>query len=763
MLLVLLGSSPKPTRTVVSPGRRTMQCGTPRARGELRRASTASAFKRRWAHARRCAAIGQVIRRACRVLGAAGGVVLLSLLAESRAFPEDYRKILPPPPMSITAAVLRTFPPQYSTDPAGNPRGFAIDVMDAVARRANLTVRYFQTDSWDEQYAALRTGRADLIPNLGISDSRRTLADFTDPIETFSVSLFVRSNSPEIEGIADLKGRPVAVVHTNIGADLIREYGGMTPMEYDDVEQALGHLLSGSADALIFPEPIVWKVARAIGLERRIAKAGPPLLEVKRAIGVAKNRPELVERLNVAIESLIGSDEYQQIYAKWYGEPPSIWSDATVWWAIGAAFGAVVLLMGAWRFQGVVRLNRQLGEESRERARAEEQLRQAQKMEAVGRLAGGVAHDFNNMLQIIQGYVELAANKLGAQHSARVDLEKVLQAAISASTLTRQLLAFSRREALQLRTMEVNELIAQESAMLRRLIGEDIELATELSEENPLVRADGGMMAQALMNLAVNARDAMPRGGRIVVETQAIVADEAFCRVHGWAKPGPYVMITVSDTGTGMSPHVQRRIFDPFFTTKESGRGTGLGLSIVYGIVQQHDGMITMYSEEGVGTTFRIYLPRVAAPMAQSDTLESGEAPGGTETLLVAEDEPEVLGLLVELLRSSGYQVLTASNGAEAIEQYRRNHNLIDLVVLDVVMPKLGGRAAYEEIRRLDGDVPILFSTGHTANVIDSEFIAQHRSDLIRKPYSPSELLRSVRTALDSGSRGSTARQEAAR
>jgi signal transduction histidine kinase/CheY-like chemotaxis protein len=515
------------------------------------------------------------------------------------------------------------------------------------------------------------------------------------------------------------------------------------------VEQALGHLLSGTVDGLIFPEPIVWKVADTIGLEHRIKRAGLPLQEIKRAMGVSVRRTALLARLNLAIEELVQSAEYHEIYAKWYGTAPSIWSDETVWWAIGGAFGGVVLLMAGWRYQGVLRLNRQLRAESRERARAEEQLRQAQKMEAVGRLAGGVAHDFNNMLQIIQGYVELAMARIGAEHPAHPDLEKVLRASGQATALTRQLLAFSRREALVLRAVDVNDLIDEQSAMLRRLIGEDIELLTVPGAGPLQVRADAGMLGQVLMNLAINARDAMPGGGRIVIETQPFAADADFCRTHTWARRGSYVRLSVADTGVGMSPEVQRRIFDPFFTSKEAGRGTGLGLSMVYGIVQQHEGMISVYSEEGVGTTFHIYLPRSDSEAPPGEAAEHGPAPGGTETILVAEDEPDVLGLLVGLLQGAGYTVLTALDGAEAIERFRDGRERIELVVLDVVMPKLGGRAAYEQIRRMGGAVPILFSSGHTANVIDAEFIAEHSARLIRKPYSPDALLRLVRETLD--------------
>jgi PAS domain S-box-containing protein len=339
-----------------------------------------------------------------------------------------------------------------------------------------------------------------------------------------------------------------------------------------------------------------------------------------------------------------------------------------------------------------------------EKTTLEEQLRQAQKMEAVGQLAGGVAHDFNNLLQGMQGYIYLMSEDRTLRPQTREYLEEVTVTVDRAATLVRQLLTFSRREARQSVPLDLNEVVAGLLKMIRRVIGEHIDLQVLPAPALKKVQADPGQIEQVLMNLCVNARDAMPQGGAIAIETENAVLDRSFCDRNAWARPGEYVQLTVTDTGLGMSEEVRDHIFEPFFTTKEVGQGTGLGLATVYGIVHQHDGFIGVSSELGRGTAFSIYLPVLATPSQASPTLSPNlfaPPPGGTETLLLAEDEEHVRGVAVRILERAGYHLLVAADGQEELELFRANADRIHLALLDVVMPQINGPATCDAIRTL--------------------------------------------------------------
>ena len=381
----------------------------------------------------------------------------------------------------------------------------------------------------------------------------------------------------------------------------------------------------------------------------------------------------------------------------------------------------------------------------------EEQLRQAQKMEAVGRLAGGVAHDFNNLLTAIIGYSQIVLGSLTTTDSLRKEVEEILKAGKRASSLTSQLLAFSRRQVLQPVVLDLNLIVGNTAKMLRRLIGEDIHLVTTLSPALGRVKIDPGQIEQVIMNLAVNARDAMPRGGRLTVETSNTTLDDAYSREHISIKPGPYVMIAVSDTGMGMDNETQSHIFEPFFTTKGQGVGTGLGLSMVYGIVKQSGGFITVTSEVEEGTTFKIYLPRVeeAADSAlQRD--DSEYLPRGAETILLVEDEQAVRGLAARILRELGYTIIEASNGEEAmLISAQRATGDIHLLLTDVVMPQMSGRLLTDMIRTARPEIRILYSSGYTDNALVHHGALEPGTAFLQKPFSPSTLARKVREVLD--------------
>jgi PAS domain S-box-containing protein len=388
--------------------------------------------------------------------------------------------------------------------------------------------------------------------------------------------------------------------------------------------------------------------------------------------------------------------------------------------------------------------------EEQERKKLEDQLRHAQKMEAVGTLAGGIAHDFNNILNVIIGYGTMALDRHGDDQITKEQLNEVLAAADKAANLTKRLLAFSRKQVPDMKPVNVNQVIVGMEKMLCRIIGEDIAFVMELAGGKMFVMADAGQLEQVLMNLISNARDAMPKGGRLLISTALIEVDEAYIAVHGYGSVGTYVLISVADTGSGISLEMQKKIFEPFFTTKGVGEGTGLGLSIAYGIIKQHDGYIQVYSEEGKGTSFKILLPIIEEAEAKVRGAEAETAlKGGTERILIAEDDASLRKLLTIALESFGYSIIAAENGEEAISKYLENKDSIRLVVLDMIMPKKNGKEAYEEIRKINPDVRALFASGYTMDLIHKRELFDLGMDFILKPVSPKELVRKVREMLD--------------
>jgi two-component system cell cycle sensor histidine kinase/response regulator CckA len=379
----------------------------------------------------------------------------------------------------------------------------------------------------------------------------------------------------------------------------------------------------------------------------------------------------------------------------------------------------------------------------------EAQLLQAQKMEAIGQLAGGVAHDFNNLLGVITGYSELAQRQIGAAHPARARLDQVIKAAERAAGLTRQLLAFSRKQVMRLKVFDLNAVVADTQKMLGRLIGEDIDVVVHAEPGLGSVRADPGQIEQVLLNLAVNARDAMPKGGTLTLETGNVDLDQAYADAHPPAQAGPYVMLSVSDSGSGMDKATQLRIFEPFFTTKPEGRGTGLGLATVYGIVKQSGGYVWVYSEPGRGTTFKVYLPRVDEPAeAVHPALAVSETPRGGETILLVEDTESLREVIQETLEESGYTVLLASHGEEAVAIARERKGPIDLLLTDVVMPKLGGAELAKRLVVLRPEMRVLYMSGYTSHAISQQGIVGQEVALLQKPFTGDTLARAVREAL---------------
>jgi two-component system cell cycle sensor histidine kinase/response regulator CckA len=385
----------------------------------------------------------------------------------------------------------------------------------------------------------------------------------------------------------------------------------------------------------------------------------------------------------------------------------------------------------------------------------QEQLRRAQRLEALGQLAGGVAHDFNNLLTVITGFSELVLQRLGATDPPRSYLEEITKAGERAAALTRQLLAFSRRQVLEPEVLDLNGVVVDAEPMLRRVVGETVELRTHLSPNLWPVKADRGQIDQVILNLAVNARDAMPRGGSLTIETTNVELDDAYAQDHAPLAAGPYVRLTASDTGTGMTPEVQAHIFEPFFTTKPPGKGTGLGLATVYGIVKQSGGYIWVYSEPGQGTSFKIYLPREgeSVPAAAPPTRPLS-APGGTETIIVVEDDAQIRALVRGVLDASGYTVLEARRGEDALRLGEQHAGPIHVLLTDVVMPGISGRELAERLAARHPGLKVLFMSGYTDQVVVEQGMIEARAPFLQKPFSPEALRRKLRDVLDPAGNG---------
>jgi CheY-like chemotaxis protein len=370
-------------------------------------------------------------------------------------------------------------------------------------------------------------------------------------------------------------------------------------------------------------------------------------------------------------------------------------------------------------------------------------------MEALGQLAGGVAHDFNNILMVIMGFAGMLKGDAALDEAQRDKVSQILESSEKAAELTKSLLTFSRKQVMKPCTFDLNEIIARVQRFLVRIIGEDIRLKTTIANQPLYAEVDPGQIEQVLVNLATNARDAMPKGGTLSIETARQLVDNGYLEKNGVGS-GHFAVISVSDTGIGMDEKTRLKIFEPFFTTKEPGKGTGLGMAIVYGIVSQHKGHIAVYSEPGTGTTFRIYIPLLETMIAASEEQAATVAPaGGSETILVAEDDPALARLLETVLTGSGYKVISASDGREAVEKFRKAAGEVDLVLLDMVMPNMRGKEAGELIRALDPKVRLLYTSGYTNDIVLTGDLLRENVDFLVKPVHSQELLQKIRELLD--------------
>ena len=909
-------------------------------------------------------------------------------------------------PREIVVGVPASFPPYFQLDSEGRPFGFAIDVTEAVAIRAGLKVRYKVWAHARDNQAALRAGTVDVLPSLGISKRRLQDFSFTAPIETFQISLFVRKDSVDIDGLESLGQRPVGAVVPNLAHRILSQRGNINLTTYNDAPAALFALLSAQIDAFAYPAPVAWKFAREAGIGERIKIVGKPIAEIKRAMAVRKGNTELLAILDPAVREFVASEDYRRIYTAWFGAPAVYWTVLRILW-VAAVVGAMLLIaMAWWRYHSLVNLNRGLRESISERERAEkalreteerfrdmaesasdwfwemgpdlrftyhseryfeitgfrpeekigtartryvdptdreadaekwtahladlethkpfknfeysfasstgrvcharisgtpifdsdgafrgyrgtgtditerkraeealqqsqaeliraqeiakvgswtwrlddggmisvsdeylqiigfpadqppknqaefnhhiypddlercvkifdqavntpsdfeaeyrfvrpdgkirhivefgelvyddrgravghagtiqditertvleEQLRQAQKMEAVGQLTAGVAHDFNNILAVIWGNAELLGDELGEDNQRLISLFRAVE---RGSELTQRLLAFSRRQMLKPEIIIASNLVADIIGLMRRTLEEHIDIGTVTAAGLWNCEVDPAQLENALVNLAINARDAMPDGGKLTIETANARLDDDYAAAQADVTPGQYVMLAVTDTGTGMPPEVREHVFEPFFTTKEVGHGSGLGLSMVYGFVKQSGGHVTVYSEEGEGTTIKIYLPRSAGAGDVERKPAMDEVPVAQgETVLVVEDDPDVRTLAVALLSKLGYQIMEAATGAAALAELGTTTR-VNLLLTDVVLPGgMNGRELATEIARRVPGIQVLYMSGYTEDAIMHHGRLDADAKLLQKPFRRADLARAVRSVLD--------------
>jgi PAS domain S-box-containing protein len=485
----------------------------------------------------------------------------------------------------------------------------------------------------------------------------------------------------------------------------------------------------------IWVNPVVWYIT-GYTTEEIMAMALPEFINT---VVAEEHRALFSDRAREALEgNRVGDFEFRCMHRN----GTQMWA-STSWQPVHDGAGNFLGI----RASGRDITARKLAEAEKERLEA--QLLQSQKMEAVGQLAGGVAHDFNNLLHVILGYTNILRGRLAGSTEDRHAIEQVHRAAERAADLTRQLLAFSRRQIIQPVALDLNTLIQGILKMLRAAVGAHIDLLFMPGARLGVVLADRGQIEQVLMNLCVNARDAMPAGGTLTIETKDVTADDAWCRDNPWAAPGHHVLLRVADTGHGMDAVTRGQIFEPFFTTKEVGQGTGLGLAMVYGIVKHHGGLIHVESEPGTGARFDVYLPVADRPAETPAPSVRAGADGGVETVLVAEDEDMVRELVRSILEDAGYAVLTAGDGAEAVRVIDEHVNAIDLALLDVMMPRGGGRMVMEHIQEKSPRTRVLFSSAYSESTVHLNFVIKEGLDLLVKPYSRAELLHAVRGALD--------------
>lgn len=754
----------------------------------------------------------------------------------------------------LIVGVLRDWPPQYVTDAQGEPSGFAVDSIQAIARRAGFQVHFRSYETWPELAQALTKGAIDVIPNFGITESRQKTFLYSSSLETIPIHIFVRSSYKGARNPATLLSGRVGIMESNVASDILEQYPEALPVVYSTPGEALFELLSGQIESLLYPTHQMMFLAEAAGVGEIIEAVGRPVAEVKRALAVAPERADLLARLEPAVLDFQASDEYRIIYSRWHKAPSGYWTVKRVLVLSALLLFLVVLGMGLWHLRRIRRVHRKIAFQARlldvvgeaviatdlegsvifwnqfaqklygwseaevlgrsifeftpiertqdearvimenlklgrnwdgeievkhrdgrtfpaevtnsplldeagtligmvgvssdltERKRLQESLRQAQRLEAVGRLAGGVAHDFNNLLTVISGTVNLLLESSTLSDETREDLLDIDNQVMRGVRLTRQLLAFSRRQVLQPAHMDMCGIVVRMESLLSRLLGEDLFLETLLCKEPCIVFADPGQIEQVIVNLAVNARDAMPKGGTLRIRVDCVERPsdtEA-------ESSSSFVRLSVSDTGVGISPESMPHLFEPFYTTKPQDQGTGLGLATVHGIVSQSGGFIEVESLMDQGSQFHVFLPKsdseeIPAPFSS----EQLPPKGGKERILLVEDDKSIRSILRRALLSLGYQVFDAADGTSALRLLEQQGGAVDLVITDLVMPGMSGLELVEELRKRDPDMAVLLMSGYSEEFLAARGEEFRKETFMEKPFDLKLAARLVREVLD--------------
>ena len=667
------------------------------------------------------------------------------------AFPAGADIPPPPSPRTVRVGVYQNKPKVFLA-PDGTASGLFIELLEAVAAREDWTLDFVPC-RWSGCLEAVQQGRIDLMPDVAYTRERdRTFSFHQTPVLESWSQVFARPDA-DIRSLSDLDGLRIAALRDSIQEASFRQmiagFGiDATVVPTESLEDAFASVRDGTTEAAIANHMFGEHFHRQYGLVRTAVVFEVAELYFVTAEG---RNGDLLQGIDRHLSAWVRepNSPYYATLARWMDRPPVGLVPPRFLWTLGIIIGLLVLAVGV-----ILVLRTQVRTRTDRLIQVNEELRQAQKMEAIGKLAGGVAHDFNNQLTVILSYAELALGRMRETDPGHRETREIAAAARRAASLTQQLLAFSRKQVMEIRPVDLNRIAGDLEPMLRRILGEDIALKLDLAPGLGRVLADAGQLEQVLMNLVVNARDAMPAGGTLTIRTAASRTEDTVARGQAGMEPGPCVLLTVADTGVGMDDATRVRVFEPFFTTKERGKGTGLGLSTVYGIVKQSGGHVWVQSRPDRGTTFHICLPEAPdAPAAGTEPSrpesDATVDPRGTETILLAEDEAPVRALATQALRAAGFTVLAATDSDEALRLARQHPGEIHLLLTDLIMPGVSGAALAGQVIASRPGARVLYMSGYADDDAIRHGVLEPGARFIGKPFATNALVRKVRETLD--------------
>ena len=649
-------------------------------------------------------------------------------------------------------------PPFQLRGPNGNPEGISIDLVAEAARRRGIALEWIY---WpDTSESALERKSVDLWPLITITAARLERFHISQPYLQHEHCLLVRDDSP-YNKVSELANGSIGMANVSIDAvSLARVLPSARPAPQSGIREVLDDVCHGVTNAAFMDRyTAISALLQESGCDGHKLRWLPvPQLQTRLGVGSTFEASDVADAIRQEIGVLADEGKIPEVFGQWGfmsgQDVASVESllnarrRETRLYAVAAVF-ALMFALACWQTISLMR-EKTRSQQTEEALRvSQERYMQAQKMESIGRLAGGVAHDFNNLLTVINGYSDLLFNQLPEGDPRRAQANEIRKAGVRAADLTRQLLAFGRKQVGRPRSLNLNSVVGESENMLRRLLGEDVKLITRLEPSLGLVLADPGHIHQVVMNLAVNARDAMPDGGTLLIETANANLDSQDAAAQPESKPGPAVRLSVHDTGNGMDEKTRKNIFEPFFTTK-GNKGTGLGLATVYGIVQQNHGWIGVSSKPGQGSTFQVYLPRVAGTNEPAlPVLVSTGNRKGTETILVVEDQDEVRDFAVQALANRGYRVLQAADGPGALALAERHTGIIDVLLTDVVLPGMNGRELAEHFKTRRPGIKLIYTSGYAQDIIANRGVLHSGVAYIHKPYTADEIANKVREAIE--------------